>query len=99
VKAASSDADALKLLEAEAEAEAGKTAVLVTDINLGRGVTGFDIARKARSINPALTVVYITGQAAHLERFGFQDALMFEKPFRAAELANRLASLVEPTLP
>lgn len=90
VKAAVTDAEALAVLEVEA----AETSVLVTDINLGRGVTGFDIARKARSMNPGVKVVYITGQAAHLERFGVDDALLLEKPFHPSEFADTLVSLV-----
>jgi CheY-like chemotaxis protein len=33
---------------------------LVTDINLGRGTTGFDVARAARKIRGDLAVVYIS---------------------------------------
>lgn len=33
---------------------------LVTDVNLGKGTTGFDVARAARRIRPDLTVIYMT---------------------------------------
>ena len=42
---------------------------MVTDINLGRGVTGFDIARRARELNGAIKVIYISGQGPHLGQF------------------------------
>ena len=92
VKAALSDAEALALLEKEAR----ETAVLVTDINLGAGVTGFDIARRARALNPALTVVYITGNPHHLERFAVDGALLVEKPFPAEDFADKLVTIVSP---
>jgi DNA-binding response OmpR family regulator len=68
--------------------------MLIADINLGEGVTGFDIARRARQLNPDLKVVYITGHAAHLDRFGVPDAVMFPKPFYPDELADRVIDML-----
>ena len=67
---------------------------LVADINLGVGTTGFDVARRARSLNDGIKVVYITGQAAQLNRFGVEDGVMFPKPFSARELAGRVRALL-----
>ncbi|MDB5467781.1 MAG: response regulator [Phenylobacterium sp.] len=75
-------------------AEGRSFTVLVADINLGSGTTGFDVARRARQLNSDLKVVYITGQAAHLSRFGVDDALMFPKPFDPRELADQVSLLV-----
>ena len=69
-------------------------AALVADINLGFGTTGFDVAREARRRNAALKVIYITGYAAHVDRFGVEDGVIVPKPFNAAELAARVAALV-----
>lgn len=90
VRAADTDVDAIALLEREAK----ELSLLVTDINLGRGVTGFDIARKARALNPALTVVFITGNPQQLDRFGVDGALLVEKPFAVDELAEKIVPLV-----
>jgi hypothetical protein len=36
--------------------------MLVIDIKLGKGgIKGWDVARRARAINPGLPVIYITG--------------------------------------
>jgi CheY-like chemotaxis protein len=64
--------------------------VLVADINLGKGTTGFDVARRARQLNPDIKVIYITGQAAQVGKFGVEDAEMFPKPFSPVELAERV---------
>jgi len=95
VRAAQTDRDALSLLEEEAE----RLSLLVTDINLGEGVTGFDIARKARALNPALTVVFITGNVQQLDRFGVDGALLVEKPFAVQELIEKVVPLVKPDTP
>jgi DNA-binding response OmpR family regulator len=86
-----SDAGAYAALEADA----GRYAVLVADINLGAGTTGFDVARRARALNPDLQVIYITGHAAHLDRFGVDGAVMFPKPFNPGELADRVRQLLD----
>ena len=82
---AASDRVAYEILEVEA----GAYDLLIADINLGEGTTGFDVARRARQLNGALRVIYITGHAAHLSRFGVDGGEMFPKPFRPAELVDR----------
>jgi DNA-binding response OmpR family regulator len=77
------------------EREARSFAALVTDINLGAGVTGFDLARRARSLNADIEVVYISGQGPHAGRFGVDRALTVEKPFDPRNLAEQVASLIE----
>ena len=89
VEAARTDHGALALLEREAD----DISVLVTDINLGEGVTGFDIARKARLLNPAMSVIYIAGLPQDLDRFGVTGAQVILKPFVAAALAEQVAVL------
>lgn len=93
VRAAQTDQEALELLEREAQ----RLSVLVTDINLGKGVTGFDIARKARELNPQVKVVYVTGQPQRLDKFRVDGALLVEKPFAPDTLAEKVVALVAPT--
>jgi two-component system, cell cycle response regulator CpdR len=90
VRTARTDRQAFSQLEDEPRS----FEVLVADINLGEGVTGFDVARHARQLNPDLKVVYITGHAAHLDKFGVPDAVMFPKPFYPDELAERVAGML-----
>ena len=91
VRTAETDEHAYAILEAEARS----FNVLIADINLGVGTTGFDVARRARQLHPDLQVVYITGHAAHLDRFGVPDAVMFPKPFYPDELAERVVDIIE----
>lgn len=91
VRTAETDEHAYAILEAEARS----FNVLIADINLGVGTTGFDVARRARQLHPDLRVVYITGHAAHLDRFGVPDAVMFPKPFYPDELAERVVDIIE----
>jgi Response regulator containing CheY-like receiver, AAA-type ATPase, and DNA-binding domains len=69
-------------------------AALVTDVNLGCSTTGFEIAARARQLNPAIRVVYMTGLASNIYAAEV-EALMFPKPFDAIELARQLKSLAD----
>ena len=66
--------------------EARSFAAMVTDINLGPGVTG--------QLNGAIKVVYITGEGPHLGQFSVSGALTIDKPFQPRELAAQVAALV-----
>lgn len=78
--------------DAEALAQLGQTGrryeVLVADIDLGAGVTGYDVARRARQLNRGLTVIFLTGDAGALRRFGVPDAVMTPKPVDLAQLVQ-----------
>jgi len=68
---------------------------LVTDINLRGGTTGWDIARRAREIEPALAVVYITGGAAdQWPAQGVPNSILIQKPFAPAQLVTAVAQLL-----
>lgn len=92
VKSAHTDRGAYDILEGEARS----FSLLIADINLGPGTTGFDVARRARELHPGLKVVYITGHAAHLQKQGVEGSLMFPKPFYPDELADQVLALMEP---
>lgn len=67
---------------------------LVTDVNLEHGGDGFDVARRARELNPAIQVAYMTGRPENLARFEPDRALMFAKPFSPSEMVEQLLMLV-----
>jgi len=91
VTSAHTDSGAYAILEGEAH----NFTVLIADINLGPGTTGFDVARRARQLHPDLKVVYISGHAAHLQRQGVEGSMMFPKPFYPDELADQIIALME----
>jgi DNA-binding response OmpR family regulator len=90
VKVALGDKAAYRLLQREARS----FSALIADINLGEGVTGFDVAREARKLNQDIRVIYITGHAAHLLSRGVDGAVMFPKPFDPVELARHTRALL-----
>ncbi len=74
--------------------DAGLSA-LVTDIDLGAGPDGFDVARRARAVNPDLPVVFISGAAAGRHRSeGVDGSEFLGKPFRPHEIIEALRRVV-----
>ncbi|MBV1688392.1 response regulator [Novosphingobium sp. G106] len=68
---------------------------LITDIRLGSGPDGWEVARRAREINPLLPVVYITGDsAADWPARGVPNSLILQKPFADAQLVAAITSLL-----
>ncbi|MBC9882067.1 response regulator [Bradyrhizobium sp. INPA01-394B] len=74
----------------------GKThKALVTDVNLGGKLNGWDLARRMREKDPALPVVYITGSAgaALWKSQGVPNSVLLEKPFHPDRLIAALMQL------
>jgi len=68
--------------------------VLLTDVNLGAAMDGFEVAREARRLIPHIFVLYATGHAeADIAAKGVAGAMIAPKPFALHELAGRLAAL------
>src|SRR4051812_537476 len=57
---ASNGDDAIAILEKDGS----PVCALITDVDLGRQSTGWDVARRAREIHPDMAVVYMTGGRA-----------------------------------
>lgn len=56
--------------------------VLFTDVNLGPGINGFEVARRARALCPRIRVIYVSGAPQpdlHAERVS--ESLHFKKPY------------------
>src|SRR5579863_7006970 len=91
VKLATSAAEGLSLLESHKDAVRG----LLTDVNLGAGGNGWDLARHARALIPELPVVYITGGNAHeWSTWGVPKSIMVEKPFALAQIVTAISTLI-----
>jgi DNA-binding NtrC family response regulator len=65
---------------------------LVVDVNLGEGVTGYDVARFARRVIPEIAVLYISGESseAAVQSFGVEGSGFLQKPFTPDELLEAL---------
>lgn len=89
---ASSGEQAIESLDASGE----KFRALVTDINLGRDkLSGWEVARHARKINPDFPVVYMSGDAAEdWASKGVPHSIMLAKPFAPAQLVTAVSQLL-----
>jgi two-component system, OmpR family, response regulator len=54
--------------------------VLVTDINLGGSLNGWDIGEAFRTANPAMSIIYASGNSVEPRR-RVPDSLFFNKPY------------------
>jgi len=78
-----------------------KYRVLVIDIKLGKDrIRGWDVARRARAINPDLPVVYITGaNADEWAAQGVPNSILLTKPFAPAQLVTAVSQLLNTGSP
>jgi PAS domain S-box-containing protein len=93
VMVASDGRQALAMLESGARPE-----LLFTDIVMPGGLNGWDLARRARALMPALKVLYTSGYPVEalsgrvkLE----QGASLLAKPYRLADLARRVRDVLD----
>jgi CheY-like chemotaxis protein len=91
VETATSAEEAIRKLEADTS----KFCAVVTDIRLGRGLTGWDVARRARELKPSMPIVYASGDSAmEWAAQGVPGSIMLQKPYADAQLTTALANLV-----
>lgn len=75
--------------------EAGQPSVLVTDVNLGQGMSGLDLVMEARRRWPGLGVVVMTGNPANLGgRCPDPREVCLLKPFGPPRLAAAVHELM-----
>ena len=92
VAGASNGEQAIRMLD---EAGARYRAV-VTDVNLFPGkLNGWDVAKRAREIQPELPVVYMTGGGAHdWASKGVPNSVLVPKPFAPAQVVTAVSQLL-----
>ena len=72
--------------------------VLFTDINLPGGMTGAELARRARALKPELPVVYASGRYRGDDLEGLvPHAAFLPKPYDQRKLANVLEQIAVGT--
>ena len=91
---ASGGAEALNLLGTSNGALRG----LITDINLGDGPDGWDVACRARELTSGLPVVYVSGASeGEWTSRGVPNSVMIAKPFAPAQIVVAISSLLVST--
>lgn len=91
--------DAVKALH-ELESAADVLNALVTDIRLQGDGDGWQVARRARELNPLLPVVYMSGDSAleHTSQ-GVPHSIMVQKPFAPAQIVTAVSTLINKLPP
>lgn len=68
---------------------------LVTDIQIEGKLSGWELARKVREIEPDFPVVYMTGAAAdQWTSQGVPNSILLQKPFAPAQLVTAISQLL-----
>lgn len=66
-------------------------ALLIADINLREGTTGYDVSRFARRLNPGLPVIYLSGGSPEsVMTFGVPSAEFVSKPIVEEQLLEAI---------
>jgi CheY-like chemotaxis protein len=82
------------------EVEGAEFRALVSDINLGPGPSGWDVAKRARQLNEHLPVVYMTGGNGHeWASQGVPNSILIAKPFAPAQIVTAVSQLLNTSEP
>ncbi len=70
---------------------------LVSDIDLGPGDNGFDVARCARAAYPGIPVIFVSGAAASRHATeGVEGSIFIQKPYHPRQVIEALSVLSRP---
>jgi CheY-like chemotaxis protein len=73
----------------------GKYQAIVTDIILRGRIDGWEVARRAREINPDFPIVYVSGASAtDWPSKGVPNSIMLAKPFAPSQLITAVSQLL-----
>jgi DNA-binding response OmpR family regulator len=80
---------------AEFEADAARFRGVVTDMLLGAGPSGWDVARRARELVPEMPIVYISGGQTHeWAAQGVPKSVLVPKPFVPTKVITAVTTLL-----
>jgi DNA-binding response OmpR family regulator len=73
---------------------------LVTDVSLKGRISGWEVARQVREIDPGCPVIYMTGAAAdEWASQGVPNSILLQKPFAPAQLVTAVSNLLNAGSP
>ena len=77
------------------EQDATRFRGLITDVRMGPGPTGWEVAHRARELAPTLPDVYMTGDsAASWAANGVPNSVLLQKPFAMAQMVIAISQLI-----
>jgi DNA-binding response OmpR family regulator len=79
----------------ELEKDANRFKAVITDIKLGKGPNGWDVARRARELVADMPIVYLTGDSTHeWSSKGVPDSVVITKPFTSMQVSTAVSTLI-----
>ncbi|AZO61771.1 response regulator [Mesorhizobium sp. M1A.F.Ca.IN.022.07.1.1] len=73
---------------------------LVSDVRLGPGPSGWEVARHVRQVNSTIPVVYVSGDSAsQWGAEGVPNSIMITKPFFMPQIITAISTLMNEQLP
>jgi DNA-binding response OmpR family regulator len=79
----------------ELESENDRFHGIITDIRLGTGPSGWDVARRGRELSPGNPVIYMSGDSASdWSLKGVPGSQMLSKPFAIGQLTTAISTLL-----
>ena len=88
---ASSGEEALEILKRGTR----EIAAVITDVRLGPGPDGWELARRARELEPGLAVIYTTGDgAAEWPALGVSGSVLIAKPYGPPQVLAAVRALL-----
>ncbi|MBX7483327.1 response regulator [Qipengyuania qiaonensis] len=86
------DADSASSAEKMLDAKSESISILLTDIRLGAGRDGWDVARHARSKREDLPIVFVSGDSTDdWKDSGIERSVMLAKPVRDDDLLGAVS--------
>jgi CheY-like chemotaxis protein len=68
---------------------------MITDVNLGPGMKGWEVGRHARSLAPDLPIIYVSGGSEQdWGHEGVALSVMIPKPFASAEVVTAISRMI-----
>lgn len=75
--------------------DSARFCALITDIRMSGEANGWDLARRARELQPLMPVIYMTGDSAKdWAAQGVPNSILLQKPFVHAQLVTALTTLL-----
>ncbi|WP_459465200.1 response regulator, partial [Rhizobium sp. No.120] len=77
------------------EDDSARFCAVLTDIRMPGEANGWDLARRARELQPVMPVIYVTGDSAQdWAAQGVPNSVLLQKPFVHAQLVTALTTLL-----
>jgi DNA-binding NtrC family response regulator len=79
----------------ELDRDAARFRAVVTDVDLGQGPDGWEVARHARELVPEMPIVYMSGASGHdWAAKGVPKSVLVAKPFVPAQIITAVSNLL-----